>query len=237
MEICALIPVYNEAPRIGKVVKGCLKHLRSVCVVDDGSTDGSAEAAQKAGAVVLRHPINLGKGAALRTGFARILRERKFDGIAILDGDGQHDWDEIPKLIFYLQNGAYDIVIGNRMGNLRPMPFRRKATNYLSSVILSALTGQRIADSQCGFRLLRTSVLEDLSLRTTKFDTESEILLEASQRGFKIGNMPIATIYEVEKSYVRPVLDTLRFLRVAVNSLFRGGARPRKVKRARRLKC
>lgn len=235
MEICALIPVYNEAPHLEKVVKGCLKLLKSAYVVDDGSTDGSGQVARKAGAIVLRHPANRGKGAALKTGFAAIMQEGAWDGIVVLDGDGQHDWNEIPRFISRLRSGAYDIVVGDRMGDMRPMPLQRKVTNYLSSRILSALTGQRIEDSQCGYRLIRADVLRGLVLQTAKFDTESEMLIEAANRGFRIVNLPISTIYGSEKSYFRPVLDTLRFLRVAARYASRGGRR--KARRQRRQRC
>ena len=231
VRICALIPVYNEARHLESVVKGCLKHVKAAYVVDDGSTDGSGDIARKAGAIVLSHPINRGKGAALRTGFARILNEGRWHGVVVLDGDGQHDCDEIPRFISYMQDERYDIVVGNRMGDVRLMPFRRKATNFLSSRILSALTGQSIEDSQCGFRLIKTDALKGLVLTTTKFDTESEMLVVAARRERTIGSLPIATMYGTEKSYVRPVLDTLRFLRVAIRYAFQKGKRTQKLTR------
>lgn len=237
VEICALIPAYNEARHIERVVKGCLKHLSAVYVVDDGSTDRSGEIAREAGAIALRHSANLGKGAALKTGFARIMEEGRWDGVIVLDGDGQHDWEEIPRFLSCLEREKHDIVLGNRMGDTRPMPFRRKATNCLSSRILSVLTGQRIEDSQCGFRLMRTEVLERLALRTTKFDTESEMLVQAGRKGFRLGNLRIATIYGAERSHVRPVVDTLRFLRVAAKYVFRGKGRRRNLRLEEKDRC
>lgn len=228
MEICSLIPVYNEARHIEKVVKGCLKHVNAAYVVDDGSRDGSAQVARNAGAIVLRHPTNRGKGAALKTGFAAIMREGRWDGVVVLDGDEQHDWDEIPMFISYMREGGYDIVVGSRMGDLRPMPLCRKATNILTSRTLSALTGQRIEDSQCGFRLIKTDTLRGLYLKTTKFDTESEILFEAGRRGFTIGNLPIRTIYGPQRSYIHPILDTFRFFRMAARFTIRVISKPEK---------
>jgi glycosyltransferase involved in cell wall biosynthesis len=220
VEICALIPVYNEASHIEQVAKGCLKHVSRVYVVDDGSTDDSAATARKAGATVLVHPMNQGKGAALKTGFDRILREGGWDAVVVVDGDGQHDWNEIPRFVWYLQHERCDIVVGNRMGDVRPMPLRRKASNFVSSRVLSAITRQTIRDSQCGFRLIKVDVIDGITLRTTKFDTESEMLVDAAKRGAKIGNLPIATIYGSERSSVHPVLDTWRFIRLAARSLF-----------------
>jgi glycosyltransferase involved in cell wall biosynthesis len=222
MEVCALIPVYNEAPHLHDVIKGCLKHVKAVFVVDDGSTDGSGEIAKKAGAIVLRHSINRGKGVALKTGFRGILQEGKWDAVIVLDGDGQHNWDEIPMFISHSLEGGYDVVVGNRMRDIRSMPLERTTTNWLSSFILSALTRQEIKDSQCGFRLVKTDALNRLVLRTRKYDTESEMLVEAARKGFRIGNVPIATIYGDERSYIHPVLDTLRFVRVALKCAFRG---------------
>ncbi len=193
-----------------------------VYVVDDGSTDMSGEAARKAGATLLRHPDNRGKGAALKTGFARILAEDKWDAVVILDGDGQHDSSEIPRFVSCSQHANYDIVVGDRMGDVRPMPFRRKATNFLCSQVLSALTRQRIRDTQCGFRLIKTKTLKDLVLKTSQFDTESEMLLQAAANGARIGNLSIVTIYGAEKSSVHPVLDTWRFIRLAGRFLVLG---------------
>lgn len=227
MRVCALIPVYNEASHIREVVKGCLNYAEAVFVVDDGSADGSAQLARVAGATVVRHPKNLGKGVALKTGFREVLRDTTWDAVIVLDGDGQHNWDEIPKFLSTMQAGAYDIVVGNRMRNIRSMPLERKTTNWLSSRILTALTGQKIRDSQCGFRLVKTSVLRELVLKTRKYDTESEMLVEAARKGFRIGNVPIQTIYAGQQSKIHPVLDTLRFVRLAIGFVFRGkGTRP-----------
>ncbi len=221
MNVCALIPVYDEAPHISEVVKGCLQHVKAAYVVDDGSTDGSGDIARKANAIVLRHPLNRGKGVALKTGFREILEQGKWDAVVVLDGDGQHNWDEIPKFISRCVTGGYDIVVGNRMKDISSMPVERTTTNILSSLVLSALAKQDIKDSQCGFRLIKTSVLKELVLRTRKYDTESEMLLEAARKGFCIGNVPIATIYRDERSYIHPVLDTMRFIRVALRCAFR----------------
>jgi glycosyltransferase involved in cell wall biosynthesis len=225
MEVCALIPVYNEAPHVGEVVRGALKHVKAVFVVDDGSTDRSGEIAERAGAQVLRHPINRGKGVALKTGFHHILQEAKWDAVVVLDGDGQHDWNEIPEFISHCLAGGYDVVVGNRMRDISSMPVERTTTNVLSSLILSALARQEIKDSQCGFRLIKTKVLKELVLKTRKYDTESEMLVEAARKGFRIGNVPIATIYGGQRSYIHPVLDTLRFARVALRCAFRGKRR------------
>jgi len=221
MRVCALIPVFNEAPHIEKVVRGCLAHVGKVFVVDDGSKDGSGEIARKAGALLLRHSMNCGKGSALKTGLAAVLNEGKWDAVIVLDGDEQHDWNEIPRFISRLVEGGYDIVLGNRMGDLRLMPLERRMTNWLSSRVLSALIRQKIKDSQCGFRLMKTDVVKSLVLRTQRFDMESEMLLEAAKKGFRIGDIRIATIYGTEKSSVHPVLDTLRFVLVALKYMFR----------------
>jgi len=237
MKVCALIPAYNEAPHLYEVVKGCLKHVKAVFVVDDGSTDGSGEIAKTAGAVVMRHPMNRGKGVALKTGFRGILREGKWDAVMVLDGDGQHNWDEIPMFISQSLKCGYDIVVGNRMKHIGSMPLERTTTNWLSSLVLSALTRQEIKDSQCGFRLIRTNVLKELVLRTRKYDTESELLVEAARKGFRIGNVPIATIYGDERSYIHPVLDTLRFVRVALRCAFRGKGERKAAGPVREGKC
>jgi glycosyltransferase involved in cell wall biosynthesis len=221
MEVCALVPVYNEGAHLDDVVRGCRKHVNSVLVVDDGSTDGSGDIARAAGAMVLCHPSNRGKGAALKTGFSWIVKQAAWDGAIVVDGDGQHNCDEIPNFISCLREGGYAIVLGNRMTDLRSMPLERRATNWLSSRVISAITGQHIPDSQCGFRLITVDVLKHLVLKTGRFDTDSEMLIEAARKGYTIGSVPIPTIYGRERSHIHPALDTLRFMRISLKYFFR----------------
>jgi len=221
MNACVLIPAYNEAHRIAEVVARSLAACPHVLVVDDGSSDGTAALAEREGAVVIRHGRNQGKGQALRTGFAAAW-ERGFDAAITLDADGQHEPEDIPR---FVAEAASDprigIVLGCRMSGTLGMPFVRLYTNRLTSAVVSAFAGQRIADSQCGFRLIRREVLQSVRLRTSRFDTESELLIEAGRKGWRIAEVPIRTIYGSERSKINALFDTLRFLRLAARYLLR----------------
>lgn len=224
MRTCALIPCYNEALTIRDVVEGVLSYIEDIIVIDDGSTDGTGIMAHKGGAMVICHRENKGKGEALRTGFNYIKGSDKWDSVIILDGDGQHDWHEIPRFLEIAQRTKASIVVGDRMTGILPfrhMPIIRWLTNKTTSYIISRLAGQRIPDSQCGYRLIRTDVIKDLELLTSRFDTESEILIKSARRGYKIVSLPVRTIYRGEVSYINPVRDTLRFIKLIYANICR----------------
>lgn len=180
MSTDVIIAARNEAPSIAGVVRGCIAHtpaLREVLVVDDGSTDATASEARAAGATVLSLERNQGKGAALREGLARARAER----IVLLDGDGQDRPDEIPLLLDALAPEV-DMVVGSRFmgrferGAITPI---NRAGNLALTGVLNALFGARITDSQAGFRALRRSAFERMSLEARAYDIETEMLLQA----------------------------------------------------------
>lgn len=210
----ALIPAYNEAVRVGEVVAQARPHVEEVVVIDDGSTDATVAVAEQAGAKVLRHPQNRGKGAAIATALEYFGRSNVEMAI-LLDADGQHDPSEINKFIDAAERERADVVVGNRMGDVRGMPRIRLWTNQFTSRVTSRLAGQRIPDSQCGFRLLRRTVLTDLKLSTARFETETEMLIQAGRGGHKIVSVPVRTIYEPGRtSRIHPCRDTVRFFRL-----------------------
>jgi glycosyltransferase involved in cell wall biosynthesis len=229
MKLCALIPAYNEATEIAHVVRGCAEHADEVLVVDDGSGDETAQAAEAAGATVIVHKRNAGKGAAIRTGLGYV-RGHEFDAVVLLDGDGQHDWNEIRRFVEAAERTGAPIVLGDRMRDVAEMPALRRWTNRTTSRIISRLARQRIPDSQCGFRLLRAEVLADLDLKTANYETESEMLLQAAAAGHRIESIPIKTIYNAAPSHIHPVRDTWRFIKLALRAL----VQRRRALRARR---
>ncbi len=216
--IMVLIPVLNEAAAIAEVVAGCRTWNLPVVVVDDGSSDSTAEEAERAGAHVIRHPGNMGKGKALATGFD-YASENGFEAVITVDGDGQHDTKQIDRFIEEFRRSHADIIIGSRMRNVKTMPWLRRLTNRATSFVISKITGCRITDSQSGYRLVTVRAWREARPRTSRFDTESEFLISAARCAIAIREVPIRTIYGEEKSKISKVRDTWRFIRLAVGAL------------------
>ncbi len=215
-----LIPSYNEARTIGHIVADLVHRGFIVYVVDDGSSDDTARLAHAEGAVVVKHRKNMGKGASLREGFRHIVK-KGFDAVIIMDGDGQHLSSDIGNFIEKMDVTGADIVIGNRMLDVSSMPKERKHTNRFMSYLISLISGQRVPDSQCGYRLIKREVLEKISLEASNYEIESEMIIKSSRAGFKIESVPIKTIYRDEKSRVNPVVDTLRFIAFVIKIMFK----------------
>jgi glycosyltransferase involved in cell wall biosynthesis len=212
--IIAVIPAYNEAARIGEVVAKTRVRVDEVAVIDDGSTDNTAAVAERAGAKVLQHEQNRGKGSAIATGLDYFGRSGA-EFAVFLDADGQHDSEEIPKFIEAARAMNADVVIGTRMMETRDMPLVRRLTNQFTSWVTSRLARATIPDSQCGFRLIRRSVLPHLSLSSGRFETETEMLIQAGRAGHGIVSVPVRTIYEVGRaSHIHPLRDTVRFFKL-----------------------
>jgi glycosyltransferase involved in cell wall biosynthesis len=209
--VIAIIPAFNEAGRVASVIQRVKPHVREVVVIDDGSVDDTRAVALAAGARVLRHEQNRGKGAAIVAGL-EYFQQSDAEFAILLDADGQHDPDEIPK---FLAVGGAGIVVGNRMGDTRRMPPLRMWTNRFTSWLTGKLARQPIPDSQCGYRLVSRSVLADLKLSTRRFETETEMLIQAGRAGHKIASVPVRTIYEPGRvSRIHPWRDTARFFRL-----------------------
>ena len=217
MKVCVLIPACNGGRTIGGLVQNLFRYIGSVIVVDDGSYDDTYVKAKDAGAVVLKHDKNRGKGAALRTGFKYAVG-KGYDGIITMDADGQHDWREVPLFISEAEKGDADIILGTRMRDCEGMPFVRLLTNVVISRIVSFLTSQKITDSQMGYRLIRREVLENISLITSNYDMESEILLKAAEKGFRITEIPVKTIYGGQTSKINSIVDTFRFFKLILRT-------------------
>jgi len=218
--IAALIPAHNARETIGAVVSGTKRHVGYVLVVDDGSDDGTGNEAARAGAVVIRHLNNRGKGEALVTGF-RFLVARGFDAVLTLDADGQHDPDDIPGLISRFEGGQAGIVIGTRMADRAKIPRYRLIPNLVGNFFLSRASGQPIQDSQCGMRIYAARVLEMITVTSSRFDAEAELLIKAGRLGFTFAFVPISTIYrEGGRSHFIPVKDTYLISLVYLKSLF-----------------
>jgi len=218
-DIFVVIPAYNEAKTIGHIVKGLVGKGLRVVVVDDGSKDHTIVEANRFGAELIVHSKNRGKGQCIREGLEYCL-ENGCEAVITMDGDGQHDIKEIDNFIKIYKESNADIVIGNRMHCPKKMPFIRRLTNIIMSFILSYLLRFRIDDSQCGFRLLSKRAIETMSLRTTRYEIESEMLVEAIRHNLKIASLNIDSIYHGQSSQINPFLDTFRFIRFVIYEFF-----------------
>ena len=215
LKVCILIPAYREEQRIGAVVREVRDYCPAVVVIDDGSPDDTAKAAAEAGAVVLEHVHNQGKGAALQTGFDHA-RAQGCDLAITMDADGQHAPSDIPAFLAAYERTHSPVLVGNRMNNVAAMPPLRRFVNRFMSDLLSRVMGQHVPDSQCGFRLYHRSAFPEgpYDAHSKRFAAESEILLRLALQGRKIGAVAIQTIYGDEKSKVNPFTDTFRFFRM-----------------------
>lgn len=220
MKYVVLIPVYNEEKAIQGLVQSLVKKGIDVVVVDDGSTDNSGALAAAAGARVIQHKRRTGKGFALNEGFESILNDN-YTGIIMMDGDGQHAVEDIEKFLVQAKNNPQSVINGNRMGNLKDMPWLRQVTNKVMSLLISSVCGVSIPDTQCGFRYIGTEVLRKLKFKTSGFEIESEMLITAARAGIPIYSVEVQTIYADEDSKINPFLDTLKFIRFYLKALFK----------------
>lgn len=216
--VLAVVPAYNEAGRIAPVVRDLIAQGLPVLVIDDGSRDDTARIAHEAGAEVVRR-ANGGKGTAIIAGCRRAV-ELGYRRVLLLDGDGQHDPAEAPRLIAAASRGA-DLVIGKRMLDLGRQPLHRRCFNRLSSLLVTLAAGQRIRDSQSGYRMCDPRLLLSLPLAGHKYDLETEMCILAARAGRRVVEVPIRVIYNDKVSGVHPLYDTLRFFRAVVMSLSR----------------
>lgn len=211
MRICALIPVYNEADVIAKLVTAVRPQVAEVIVVDDGSQDGTGERASQAGAVCLRLDKNQGKGAAVRHALAHIA-PGDFSHVLFMDGDGQHLPGDIPSLIEQARASGADLVIGARALDRARMPRSRHFSNTFGSRLASRLVGRAILDSQSGFRLVRLQRLSALRLRSRRYEFEMEVLIKLCLQGASVAHAPIGLVYAggLARSKMHPIRDTVR---------------------------
>ena len=216
---CVVIPAYNAAGTIGPVVQRVRAQGLPVVVVDDGSSDQTAAIAAQQGALVISHLRNFGKGRALRTGFDHVVRA-VYDGVVTIDADGQHDPTEIIRLIREGERQHAGVVVGDRMMNGRQMPLSRRWANWIMSGMISAVSRQSIPDSQCGFRMIRRELLASVPLRSNCYEIESELLLAAAARRWKIVSVPVRAIYDGHASHIRPVRDGFLFVWLLLLALF-----------------
>ena len=187
-------------------MRGLLRHVPEVLVVDDGSEDRTSDVAREAGAKVLRREANGGKGRAMRDGIAALLAG-EWSHVAFVDGDGQHDPDDLPALLAAARRGA-DFVVGSRLGSPEGMPAKNYWANTIGDRVLSRMTGLPVEDGQSGYRVLSTALLRQLRLTANRYAIENEMLIKASRRLRKFEVVPVRSIYLTGPRHYRPFRDT-----------------------------
>ena len=208
-----LICAYNEEKHIQKVVNQTLKQIREVIVVNDGSKDNTLKELKKTKAKIITYSKNKGKGYALKKGFV-YAKKNKFDYLILMDADGQHDPKEIPKFLKEIEKEKPDLIIGTRTKRHSKMPYHRRATNFIPSLLVSAKGRKWVKDTQSGYRAIKIKSLNDIKLKTSGYDLESEILIKMMKQKKKIVPVPIKTIYGNEISTIHPIKDTIKFIKV-----------------------
>lgn len=220
-KIGVLIPAYNAAESLRGVIEGIKGYGLAIVVVDDGSQDATAETARAAGAQVLRHTRNRGKGAALRTGFW-FLMNRGYAAVITMDADGQHDPSFIPRFIRVYEEGRGALIIGSRAAEFNAMNWLRRFWNRLGASAVSNMTGTPLTDTQSGYRLITAEVLLGLPLRAAGYEMELELLLKACKRGHTVVEIPVITHFVDGRpsSHFRPVRDTWLVCRAFLQEFF-----------------
>jgi glycosyltransferase involved in cell wall biosynthesis len=206
-----VVPCFNEGKTIAPLVSEVRRQLPTALVVDDGSTDQTALRAGGAGALVLKHPQNLGKGAALKTGLAAAAAQG-FAWALTLDGDGQHQPEDIETFLQCAEQTGAALIVGNRMNHAQAIPWLRRVVNRWMSRRISKRAGRFLPDSQCGFRLINLKAWAGLRLETARFEIESEMLLAFVQAGYRVEFVPIHVIGSGPRSRIHPLKDTWRWL-------------------------
>ncbi|MBU1121753.1 MAG: glycosyltransferase family 2 protein [Candidatus Omnitrophota bacterium] len=232
MKIWVVIPAYNEGydmkgqrvtpiMPLSQLLGNIKKKELSAIVIDDGSKDNTFDIVNGEADIVIRNKDNLGKGRALKKAIDYLLVNEKFDYIITMDADGQHCSSDLDGFLSKAKEGL-SFVVGDRMGNPCDMPKLRVFTNQVMSWFISKIAQQKIPDTQCGFRLIKRDVLEEIRIKTDKFEIESEILIKAARCGFIIDSIPIKSIYfKNQRSKISPLLDTIRFVKFIL-ALYKG---------------
>ncbi len=219
--ILIALPVYNEEKFIGDVLRKIHAAAPNIpiLVVNDGSVDETSRLIRRFDVHLVEHENNLGKGEAIRSAFSYAL-EKGYDWIIFLDGDGQHPPKHLRDFISEIIRGRADVVLGNRQKRAENMPVHRQLSNGITSVIISICSGQRIRDSQCGYRAVRIGAMKNIILKSQGFQVESEMLIKLGKAGASFSHLEIDTIYGGESSAIRLVDDTFKFIQLVLKSFW-----------------
>jgi glycosyltransferase involved in cell wall biosynthesis len=221
VKVAVIIPALNAAMTLAPIVSEAKQYVDQVVVVDDGSSDGTGDVARAAGAMVIRHDVNRGKGGALKSGFVWAL-EQRLDGVITLDADGQHLPRQIPLFVEHYRVTGADLIIGGRAHLFDGMLPRRRMANRFSAWAVARASRTNIQDSQSGFRFYSARVLREIPLRAEGFDMETEVIIRAGVRGLRVEQIPIdlGFVDGLSTSHYKPLLDTLRIAWTGLRARF-----------------
>jgi len=225
----AIIPAYNEEIALGSVIQRTLKYVDKVIVVDDGSSDKTKEVGKLAGAKVISHSKNLGKGRGLKSGFDYIQKincdkknNENFEIIITIDGDGQNNPDEIPRLIAPIESGEADFVNGSRYierSKDDDTPKYRRVGQKVLDIATNISTGLKISDSQSGFRGFSKKAITYFKMKESGFAIESEMLFDAAENGLKVVEVPISVRYDMGEATKNPISHGVKVLLIIIKEL------------------
>jgi len=220
MKTLVIIPAYNEEATIGILLDELMRYIKKedILVIDDGSYDRTYDITKKKGVRILKNRKNLGKGMSQRIGYLYAI-VNSYDAVITMDADLQHNPEDIERLLKYPLN-SNEIIIGSRFTELYKMPKDRYLSNRLTTLSLSVLLKKRLEDTQCGYRRIPVSILRSIQLETSRYQTESELLVKAVIKGAKLRYVPIQAIYGDEGSSINRFIDTMRFLRMYIKFLW-----------------
>jgi glycosyltransferase involved in cell wall biosynthesis len=202
LKICAVIPCLNESERIGKVISEIIRTVPSIVCVDDCSSDNTAEIAEAHGATVLRHCVNLGQGAALATGFDFVLKNTDSDVIVTIDGDGQHDPQDIPAMVNHLRSANYDVVFGSRFSENQPnnIPLMKRVGLKFATALTNLSTGVKLSDTHNGFRAISRESLRLITPTQRGMAHATEMIQLTGKNGLRYSEFPVHVRYGVRNN-------------------------------------
>jgi glycosyltransferase involved in cell wall biosynthesis len=205
--VCIIIPVYNESKVLRQVISELKSYsYKNIIVVDDGSSDHSYNIAKKSGALVFRHRLNRGKGAAIKTGM-EAAKSLNAEIVVTFDGDGQHDPKDIQKMIGYIEKG-YDIVLGSRFLTLQNIPFYKRVANYFANIMTYVLYGIWVTDSQSGLRAYSKRALSFLDTKSDRYEFDTEVLRDIHRHHLRYKEIPIHVRYTAYSQQKKNRQDT-----------------------------
>jgi glycosyltransferase involved in cell wall biosynthesis len=214
------IPAYKAAETLDRFLPVLLEQVTAdkIIIVDDASLDNTDSICRKYGITCIVHPVNQGKGAALRTGFNYLLKAGNISWVFTIDADGQHAVSDIGVFLDYINSHPETaICIGSRQMRIGKMPLLRILSNKITSGLMSLYCKQPILDSQCGYRVYSLSFLSTINIEYNRFEMESEVLLKAAAAGNPIGFVPIQTVYLDGTSHISHFYDTVRWVKAVVS--------------------